>query len=88
MYEYLGEEIESSEVFKDLNEFQDYNGVCCNKKRNGDLNCRNAKGDPISTENRPLSSKFKDVNVAIAACPTKRSVCGKKRHFIYDSYSK
>jgi len=39
------------------------------------------------TKNRPLSSQFKDKNVAIAACPTKRSVCGKKRHFIYDKTS-
>lgn len=27
------------------------------------------------------------MEVAIGACPTKRSVCGKKRHFVYDSDS-
>jgi len=41
----------------------------------------------VPTKNRPLSSQFADKNVAIAACPTKRSVCGKKRHFIYDDMS-
>jgi hypothetical protein len=42
-------------------------------------------GAEIPTDNRPISSMFENKEVAIAACPTKQSVCGKKRHFIYDS---
>ena len=41
----------------------------------------------VEYENRPLSTQFSDMNVAIAACATKRSVCGKKRHFLYDNKS-
>lgn len=41
----------------------------------------------IDPSRKPLSTNFDDMNVAIAACPTKRSVCGKKRHFLYDSLS-
>jgi len=84
MYEYIDEETESSEVFQDLNEFQDYSGTCCDNKKNGDLRCK-INGSVISTDNRPVSSMFDNNEVAIAACPTKRSVCGKKRHFVYDA---
>lgn len=88
MYEYIDEETESSEYFKDLNRFQDYSGICCDRKKNGELLCLKEEQMgymEVSTENRPVSSMFDNQEVAIAACPTKQSVCGKKRHFIYDS---
>jgi len=78
-------------------------GACCMKQANGKLRCEkfklkeNAEESPVNTTNynierlkaidRPLSSHFDNKLVAEAACPTKRSVCGKKRHFLYDHKS-
>jgi len=43
MYEYVDEDTETSEVFADLNEFQDYSGLCCGKLADGSDNCYNGE---------------------------------------------
>ena len=80
----------ASEYFRNLDQFEDYDGACCRKNKDGSLDCgeitRKGKKEEIGYAlDRPNSDAFVDKNLAIAACPTKQTACGQKRVFIYDS---
>lgn len=82
----------ATQYYRQIDRFSEYDGYCCKKELDdtyscGELSTRNVAGTtiktPITLEGKPSSNDFISQELALAACPTKESICGQKQYYLW-----